>query len=137
MDGKTKNKKFKFKYCLDIQFYIDLFQIISMKCSEIIGHPLTFILATLSVIVWYALGPYYNYSDTWQLVINTSTTIITFLIVFLIQNTQNRDMKTLQIKIDELIKAFPPARNSVINLDSLSDKQLKQLEAHYKELSED
>jgi len=86
------------------------------------------------IVVWAASGPTFRFSDTWQLVINTGTTIITFLMVFLIQNTQNRDSRAIHLKLDELIKALRGARNSVIDLERLSDDQLKKLEEEYKKL---
>ncbi|MDT7540903.1 MAG: hypothetical protein QOE33_807 [Acidobacteriota bacterium] len=102
-----------------------------------VGSSWAFILATLIVVVWAATGPAFKYSETWQLVINTGTTIITFLMVFLIQNTQNRDSKALHLKLDELIKATKGARNSMIDLDKLSDEQLKDLEEDYKRICAD
>jgi low affinity Fe/Cu permease len=111
-----------------------LFRKFSAKTSEMVGSSWAFILATLIVIVWAVSGPHFNYSETWQLVINTGTTIITFLMVFLIQNTQNRDSKALHLKLDELIKATKGARNKMIDLDKLSDEQLKELEEEYKRI---
>jgi low affinity Fe/Cu permease len=111
-----------------------LFRKFSAKTSEMVGSSWAFILATLIVIVWAASGPHFKYSETWQLVINTGTTIITFLMVFLIQNTQNRDSKALHLKLDELIKATKGARNKMIDLDKLSDEQLKDLEEEYKRI---
>jgi low affinity Fe/Cu permease len=99
-----------------------------------VGTSWAFIMATMLIIVWAATGPMFGYSDTWQLVINTSTTIITFLMVFLIQNMQNRDAKAIHLKLDELIKATKGARNYLMDLDKLSDVQLKQLEAEYKRI---
>lgn len=114
----------------------ELFRKFSGKTSELVGSSGAFILAVITIIVWAATGPMFGYTDTWQLVINTGTTIITFLMVFLIQNTQNRDAKALHLKLDELIKATAGARNNMMNLDGLSDKQLKQLEAEYKRICE-
>jgi low affinity Fe/Cu permease len=102
----------------------------------LVGSSWAFILAAAIIVAWAFSGPMFYYSDTWQLVINTGTTIITFLIVFLIQNTQNRDAKALHLKLDELIKATEGARNHMMDLDKLSDKQLKQLEAEYKRICE-
>jgi low affinity Fe/Cu permease len=98
------------------------------------GTPGAFLGSVLVILIWAASGPFFRYSDTWQLVINTATTIITFLMVFLIQNTQNRDSRSLHLKLDELIKAERRARNSLIDLDSLTDQQLKELEDQYKKL---
>jgi low affinity Fe/Cu permease len=111
-----------------------LFRKFSAKTSELVGTSWAFISATLIIIVWAATGPMFDYSNTWQLVINTGTTIITFLMVFLIQNTQNRDAKAIHLKLDELIKATKGARNSMIDLDKLSDEQLKDLEEDYKRI---
>lgn len=107
------------------------FNIFAKKASDIVGSAWAFTIALLTVIIWGFFGHYFNYSDTWQLIINTSTTIITFLVVFLIQNTQNRDTEILNLKIDELVFAQKKARNRVINLDVLSDAELKQLEKEY------
>ena len=112
----------------------ELFRKFSSKTSEMVGTSWAFIMATMVIIVWAATGPMFGYSDTWQLVINTGTTIITFLMVFLIQNTQNRDAKAIHLKLDELIKATKGARNYMMDLDKLSDVQLKQLEAEYKRI---
>ena len=112
----------------------DIFRHVAHRISVILGTAGTFWTAVVLVLAWAATGPLFGYSDTWQLVINTSTTIITFLMVFIIQNTQNRDNKALHLKLDELIKAVKGARNSMIDLDRLSDKQLSALEAEYKRL---
>ena len=100
------------------------------------GRPSAFLFAGLTIIVWACTGPLFGYSDTWQLVINTGTTIVTFLMVFLIQNTQNRDSAALHVKIDELIRAIQGARNTVIDLDSLSDEELDELRSRYLHLAE-
>src|SRR4029079_5846278 len=94
------------------------FALITSRAS---GHPMAFLLALLVVVVWGATGPIFGYSDTWQLVINTGTTIVTFLMVFLIQNTQNRDTLALQLKLDELVLAQKGAHNSFVDLENLSD----------------
>jgi low affinity Fe/Cu permease len=91
------------------------------------GRPMTFLACCLIVIVWGASGPVFGFSDTWQLVINTGTTIITFLMVFLIQNTQNRDNAALQAKLDELIRAHSPAKNEFIGIEHLSDEELEEI----------
>jgi low affinity Fe/Cu permease len=85
-------------------------------------------------VIWIATGPVFGYSDTWQLVINTGTTIITFLMVFLIQNSQNRDAKSLHLKIDELLRAVAKARTGMVDLEDLSDEELKQVEEEFKQL---
>ena len=104
------------------------------KVAAAMGSPYAFLSAVLIVAVWAALGPHFGWSETHQLVINTFTTIVTFLVVFLIQSTQNRDTKSLHLKIDELLKATRGARNSMIDLDSLSDEQLARLESEFKEI---
>ena len=110
------------------------FRKFAAKTAEIVGSPYSFGVALLMILVWAALGPRFGWSDGHQLFINTMTTIVTFLIVFLIQNTQNRDTKALHLKIDELLKATRGARNSMIDLDRLSDQQLKRLEAEFKRI---
>jgi low affinity Fe/Cu permease len=105
------------------------------------GHPLTFILAVGIVVVWAVTGPLFNYSDTWQLVINTGTTIVTFLMVFLIQNSQNRDAAAMQAKLDELLRAVDKARDQFIGIENLTDQQIElvraALERHAKNLPDD
>ena len=95
------------------------------------GRPRTFAIATLVVVIWAALGPIFHFSDTWQLVINTSTTIVTFLMVFLIQNTQNRDSEALQIKLDEIIRSLEGANNLVLNLEELEEEELDSIRERY------
>ncbi|HVW66967.1 MAG TPA: low affinity iron permease family protein [Candidatus Peribacteraceae bacterium] len=101
------------------------------------GHPLTFLLAVLIVVVWLVTGPLFGYSDTWQLVINTGTTIITFLMVFLIQNTQNRDSVAMQIKLDELIRSSKEAHNALLEIEELTERELNQLKKKYAQLAAD
>ncbi len=108
----------------------------AQKLSQWAGHPKTFQAALLLLVAWACSGPYFHYNDTWQLIINTSTTIITFLMVFLIQNTQNRDNDTLHIKIDELLRTTKNAQNALLNLDQLSAKELRTLRKHYAALSQ-
>jgi low affinity Fe/Cu permease len=105
-----------------------------MRCSDLLGAPGSFLLAVLVVGVWLLSGPIFRYSDSWQLVINTATTIITFLMVFLIQNTQNRDAKALHLKLDELIRANRRARNGLIDLESMSEGELRKLEMEFQAL---
>jgi low affinity Fe/Cu permease len=100
------------------------------------GRPLAFFLAAGSIVVWLALGPVYGYSDTWQLVINTATTIVTFLMVFLIQNTQNRDSEAIQVKLDELIRATPKANAALLDLEELDEEALDRIRAEYEQLAE-
>ena len=99
------------------------------------GRPVTFLLACGAIVAWAALGRYFGYSDTWQLVINTSTTIITFLMVFLIQSTQNRDTEALQVKLDEVIRAIGHARNELLDLEELDEKDLDQLKKAFIDLA--
>src|SRR5690242_6172790 len=110
------------------------------KTSVGAGHPLTFSAAVGVIIVWAVTGPVFNYSDTWQLVINTGTTIVTFLMVFLIQNSQNRDAAAMQAKLDELLRAVDKAREQFIGIEHLTDDQIElvraALERHAKELKE-
>jgi low affinity Fe/Cu permease len=112
------------------------FRKFASKTSELAGTSWAFIMAVLIIGVWAATGPLFGYSDTWQLVINTGTTIITFLMVFLIQNTQNRDAKAIHLKLDELVRATKGARNTMIDLDKLSDEQLKELQEEYNRICE-
>ena len=100
------------------------------------GQAYTFILATAVVVVWLVSGPLFGFSDTWQLVINTGTTIVTFLMVFLIQNTQNRDTEAIQLKLDELIRANAHARNRLLDLEDLGEDELERVKAGFKELAE-
>src|SRR4030088_914924 len=103
--------------------------------SSKLGHPLAFFTAVLIIVVWAIAGPIFHFSDTWQLVINTGTTIITFLMVFLIQNTQNRDSHEIHLKIDELIRANQRARNRLIGLEELTDDEIAELEVEYQRLA--
>lgn len=99
------------------------------------GRPRTFALAVAVILVWIVTGPVFHFSDTWQLVINTGTTIITFLMVFLIQNTQNRDTAAIQIKLDELIRAMEGAHNALLDLEELEDDDLDQFRRKYQALA--
>lgn len=101
------------------------------------GRPATFILALLTVIVWAMTGPLFDFGDTWQLVINTGTTIITFLMVFLIQSSQNRDTAAVQIKLDELIRSTQGAHNRLLDLEELGDKELEAIREQYEQLAEE
>ena len=100
------------------------------------GRPIAFLTAVAAVVLWAASGPFFGFSDTWQLVINTSTTIITFLMVFLIQSTQNRDTEAMQIKLDELIRATQGAHNALLSLEHLEDEELESYVKHYARLAE-
>ncbi|MDB5176918.1 MAG: putative small integral rane protein [Candidatus Saccharibacteria bacterium] len=108
------------------------FRITANKISIWTGSASTFLGAILIVLIWASTGPLFNYSDTWQLVINTSTTIVTFLMVFLIQNTQNRDGKAVQLKLDELIRATKGARTTYVGLEDMTDNDLDELEKEFK-----
>jgi low affinity Fe/Cu permease len=103
--------------------------------SRFAGHAATFVGAIALVLVWAVLGPVFGFSDTWQLVINTSTTIITFLMVFLIQNTQNRDTAAIQTKLDELIRAIEGANNALLDLEELDDNAIAKIREPYEELA--
>jgi low affinity Fe/Cu permease len=104
--------------------------------SRVSGHPGIFGLALAVVLIWALTGPIFHFSDTWQLVINTSTTVITFLMVFLIQNTQNRDSTAMQIKLDELIRALKGAHNELVDLEEMTEEELEQMKMHYSRLAE-
>jgi low affinity Fe/Cu permease len=99
------------------------------------GRPGSFMLAALVIVMWAVTGPMFHYSDTWQLVINTGTTVVTFLMVFLIQNTQNRDSQAIHVKLDELIRAMEGAKNTLLDLDRLTDEELEQLRENYVRLA--
>lgn len=105
--------------------------------AVVVGTPRSFALAVAVVLVWALTGPYFHYSDTWQLVINTGTTVVTFLMVFLIQATQNRDTLTLQLKLDELIRASQDARNRLVDLEEMSDEELDALEHEFRRVRGD
>ena len=107
---------------------------IAQAISKKTGSPTAFLVALLLIMVWAATGPWFHYNDTWQLIINTSTTIITFLMVFLIQNTQNRDNDILHIKIDELLRVSKDAQNAVLSLDGLDRKELEKLRQEYRSI---
>ena len=111
-----------------------LFRKISNQTSDWMGSPWAFIIAAAVILIWAVTGPIFKFSDTWQLVINTGTTIVTFLMVFLIQNTQNRDAKATQIKLDELIRAVSGARNTMVDIEELTDEELEMLEKQFRKL---
>jgi low affinity Fe/Cu permease len=112
----------------------ELFRKLAHNASEAAGSPWAFIAAGSIILFWALTGPLFHFSDTWQLVINTSTTILTFLMVFLIQNTQNRDAKAIQLKLDELIRSNQGARNAMVNLEDLSDSELARLHQEFQRL---
>src|SRR5919199_2428926 len=103
--------------------------------SRAAGHPNTFFIAVLVILVWASTGPIFGFSDTWQLVINTGTTIVTFLMVFLIQNTQNRDTEALQVKLDELLRVTKGAHVALLDLEELDDKELNRIREDYEKLA--
>ena len=109
----------------------DAFHNLARRLAGDVGSPWAFIGSLAVVTVWSATGPFFNYSDTWQLVINTGTTIVTFLMVFLIQNTQNRDAKAIHLKLDELIRSIEGARNRLIDLEEMSEEELDQLQRQF------
>jgi low affinity Fe/Cu permease len=101
------------------------------------GQPAAFVMAVSTILLWGVTGPLFGFSDTWQLVINTGTTIITFLMVFLIQNTQNRDSEAIQVKLDEIIRAIEGAHNALLDLEELDEKELDDIRKDYEKLAED
>jgi low affinity Fe/Cu permease len=126
---RTKEQERDF-FCL----VSDAFHVFAHRSSVMLGSAWAFTGAVLVILVWILTGPTFHFSDTWQLIINTATTVITFLMVFLIQNTQNRDAKAMQLKLDELIRALKGARNQLVDLEELSDDDLKNLEEQFRRL---
>jgi low affinity Fe/Cu permease len=114
----------------------EAFRKFAAKTSDAMGSPWAFIAAVLLIVVWAISGPLFGFSEVWQLVINTGTTIITFLMVFLIQNTQNRDAKAMHLKLDELLRGVEGARTSMVDLEELSDEDLKKLQQEFQRLRE-
>jgi low affinity Fe/Cu permease len=110
------------------------FRIFAHQSSMVLGSAWIFAGAVLIIVVWMLTGPTFHFSDTWQLIINTATTVITFLMVFLIQNTQNHDTKAVHLKLDEMIRALKGARNQLVDLEDLSDEELKKLEQQFQRL---
>jgi low affinity Fe/Cu permease len=113
----------------------DLFTRLAKHTARAAGHPLAFILAVVLILVWALLGPRFGYSDTWQLVVNTATTVITFLMVFLIQNTQDRDTQAIHLKLDELIRSHEGAHNAILDLEELSTSELAAFRIRYLDLA--
>ena len=111
------------------------FNVFAKAAARISGRPMTFIVALLVIVVWAVTGPIFKFSDTWQLIINTSTTIITFLMVFLIQNTQNRDAEAIQIKLDELIRVTKGAHTVLLDIEELDDKHLLTIKQCYEDIA--
>jgi len=112
----------------------NLFRRLAISAADWVGQPVAFFLAVLLIIMWAIAGPWAGFSDTWQLIINTGTTIATFLILFLIQNTQNRDTKALHLKLDELIRALNGARTEFVNLEALNDSDLEKLKNEFEKI---
>jgi low affinity Fe/Cu permease len=112
------------------------FSLIARRVALVAGRPWVFLLAVAAVVLWSLSGPLFGFSDTWQLVINTSTTIVTFLMVFLIQNTQNRDARAIHLKLDELIRSINAARNKLIDLENCSDEDLDRVQREFERLRE-
>jgi low affinity Fe/Cu permease len=112
----------------------DAFRVFARRSSIMLGSAWAFAGAVLVIAVWLLTGPTFHFSDTWQLIINTATTVVTFLMVFLIQNTQNRDAKAVHLKLDELIRAIKDARNELVDLEDLSDEELKKLEEQFQRM---
>ena len=113
------------------------FDRIAKKAARWVGSPLAFVLALVALVVWATTGPVTRFSNTWQLVINTGTTIVTFLTVFLIQNQQNRDSKAIHLKLDEILRSLPQARDAIIDIEDASDDDLDKLESDFKEIKEE
>lgn len=114
----------------------EIFRKIAHRASVLVGSPFAFASAVTIVMLWALSGKYFGYSDTWQLVINTGTTILTFLIVFLVQNTQNRDGRAMQLKLDELIRTHKASRNRLIDLEELSDEEMEVLHQQFQKIHE-
>jgi low affinity Fe/Cu permease len=112
----------------------DAFRCFAQRASVVLGSAWAFCGAVLVIVVWLVTGPTFHFSDTWQLIINTATTVVTFLMVFLIQNTQNRDAKAMHIKLDELIRVLKGARNQLVDVENISDEDLKKLEEQFQRL---
>ena len=111
------------------------FSRLARRVANLSGRPATFLAASAAILLWALSGPFFGFSDTWQLIVNTSTTVITFLMVFIIQNTQNRDTTALQIKLDELIRATQGAHNALLDLEEIDDEQFERYWRSYKRLA--
>ena len=115
----------------------DAFRSIAHATACAIGSPYAFAIAVLVVVVWAVTGPAFDYSDTWQLIINTGTTVVTFLVVFMIQNTQNRDSRAIHLKLDELIRALDTARNRMVDIEDVSDEELAELAKEFRRVRDE
>jgi low affinity Fe/Cu permease len=107
---------------------------LARRAAGALGTPMAFVLACATIVIWAIAGPVFGYSDTWQLIINTGATIITFLMVFLVQNTQNHDARALHLKLDELLRSIKQARNRLIDLENCTDEEIDQLEKQFRRL---
>ncbi len=113
------------------------FHVFATLAANMVGTKWAFLAALLVIALWLVSGPYFHYSDTWQLIINTGTTVVTFLVVFLIQNTQNRDARAIHLKLDEIIKSIDQAHNEMIDIEHLSDDELQKLADKYQKVREE
>ena len=127
-NGRKSNKNGQHDILCRVQ---DTFRIIAHRTASLLGTAWAFIAAVAVIVIWALTGHIFHYSDTWQLIINTGTTIVTFLMVFLIQNTQNRDAKAIQLKLDEIIRSIDTARNRMVDLETLSDQELNELQKEF------
>jgi len=114
----------------------ECFRRFAQRSADLVGSPAAFVAGVVVIAVWAATGPYFHFSDTWQLIVNTGTTVITFLMVFVIQSTQNRDAKAMHLKLDELIRAVSAARTRLVHLEDLTDEELSSLEKEFQKLHE-
>ena len=114
----------------------EAFRKFAQKASEALGSPWAFLIAVATMVAWAISGPFFGFSDSWQLYANTGTTIVTFLMVFLIQNTQNRDAKAIHLKLDELLKGVEGARTGMVDLEDMTDEELKELQEEFKRIHE-
>jgi low affinity Fe/Cu permease len=114
----------------------DRFAHFSRRCANALGSPLLFVANCLLILMWFLAGPFYHYSDTWQLLVNTTTTVFTYLAVFIIQNSQNRDARAMHLKLDELISSIEGARNRFVDLEDLTDEELGKLHLQFQRLQQ-